>query len=111
MSQDISWFFLAVAVYCGHQAFLIDRQLRRLLPLRVERRWRAHPDWLVTALDPDRRLEPWVRFVLGPARWQRHLHGDRGAALVDRFWLLVGLTCLTPACLAVILVVWQGSVS
>ncbi len=104
----LGWLLLAVAACCGHRAVLIDRQLRRLLPVRVERRWHAYPDWMLTALDPDQRLEPWGRLLLGPARWQRHLHGDRGAALVDRFWLLVGLTCLAPAGLAVLLMVGQS---
>ena len=86
------WLLIGAGVYCVSRARSLDRELLGLLPPRVERRWQER-EWL------DRRdwgvISPPIVTVHLPARWQRHLHADRGAALVDRFMLFagVGLWC------------------
>ena len=94
----LAWLLIAVAAFCAHLAVRVDRELRRLLPLIVERRWRTERDGARTVLTPDPRFD---HFPLGPARWQRHLHSERGAILVDQFWLSVGGVCLALASLGV----------
>jgi len=93
---------VAVAAWCAHRAVRLDRELRCLLPLLVERRWRTERDRVRRALALDFLFDPWDRLPLGPARWQRHLHGERGAILVDQFWLSVGVACLALASLGVL---------
>ena len=108
----LSWLLIAAAAYCGHRALRLDRELRRLLPSVVERRWQARPDRVRSALDPENRFEPLVRLLLGPARWQRHLHSERGAAMADRFWLFVGLTwCLALPGIGVLMAVLEQAAS
>ena len=93
----LDWILVAVAASCAYRAVRIDRELRRLLPLVIERRSRAELQWMTAALWRYLRVDPWARPLHVPARWQRHLHGERGAILVDQFWLSVGLASLALA--------------
>ena len=93
----LDWLLVVVAASCVYRAVRIDRELRRLLPVVIERRWRAEPHWMHAALCRYLRLDPWAGPLHAPARWHRHLHGERGAILVDQFWLSVGLACLALA--------------
>ena len=98
----VGWLLVVVAVLAGVRAHRLDRELRRLLPSVVERRWRqAAPTehetpWGITILRRFLRESPWLLETLRPAaifpaHWQRELHAERGAALVDELWLLMGL--------------------
>ena len=108
----LSWLLIATAAYCVHRALRIDHELRRLLPSVAERRWQTGPDRVRSALNSDPRFDPLVRFLLGPARWQRHLHGERGAALTDRFWLWIGLAwCVALPGLALLMEVLDRAAS
>ena len=108
----LSWLLIVAALHCAHHAVRLDRELRRLLPPIVEHRWRTQPDRVRSALDPDHRFDPWLRLFLGPARWQRHLHSERGAALVDQFWLSVGLAwCLALPGLGTLMAVLEHAAS
>src|SRR5438105_578021 len=76
--------------WCAVRAYVIDRELRRLIPPSVERSWQRRSLLerpLAESIIP-------IDFYL-PARWQRHLHSDRGIVLLDRFYTLVCLAwCL-----------------
>jgi hypothetical protein len=80
-----------LGVGCAARAYIIDRELRRLVPPSVERNWRR-----LSLLERQETKTIIPSFDLDlPARWQRDLHSERGAALLDRFILLVSLAwCL-----------------
>jgi hypothetical protein len=105
----VDWLLIVIAVSCVYRAVRVDRELRRLLPLVIERRWRAEPDWMHVALWRYLRLDPWDWRLQGPARWERHLHAERGAILVDEFWLSVALACLALAGLGVLTAVERAA--
>ena len=76
---------------CAARAYVIDRELRRLIPPSVERRWERRS---LVERQLAETIIPRIDFDL-PARWQRHLHSDRGIVLLDRFYVLVCLAwCL-----------------
>jgi hypothetical protein len=83
------WLVIVAAACVGAHALRIDRQLQRLLPALIERRWRQ-------AIVRGEDASPWHWSVelLIPARWQRQLHSERGVALFDRMCVLVGLTLI-----------------
>lgn len=85
------WLTLVAGAYCAARAHQLDGELRRLLPPVVERRWRDRES-------RERRLNgaffARIEFPLGSAHRRRELHGERGAKLVDRLWLLGGVSCL-----------------
>jgi hypothetical protein len=86
----VGWLVLLAAAWAGVRAYRIDRELRRLLPAVIERRWeRASLREPETLWDAIRR--PVIRL---PARWHRELHAERGAALFDEMCLCAGFANL-----------------
>jgi hypothetical protein len=83
-----AWLCAVAATWCVSRAWDIDRELHRLLPASIDRKWKRGRERL-----PITWTQPLWPYLL-PARWQPKLHGARGVALIDELVLLVGLFAL-----------------
>lgn len=112
MELTIGWILLVAAANCAVGARKVDLELRRLMPPRIDLRDRFRAHW-----DPEEsEVQPRLGGLVNPAeferlghqlqslgegvvpdRWKRRSHADAGAALVERFWLLVAASFLLGA--------------